>query len=1196
MGTMIQQYELNEADFRGDKFANHNSDLKGNNDILCLTKPKVISEIHEKYLKTGCDIIETNTFNANRISQADYETEEFCYDLNKKAATLAKEACRKYSDKDRPRFVAGALGPTNKTLSISPKVEDPGFREVTFDNLKEAYEEQVRGLIDGSADIILIETIFDTLNAKAAIVAVKNVFREKKVELPIMISGTITDLSGRTLSGQTVEAFWTSIKHAKPVCVGLNCALGPKDLRPYVEKLSEIATTNVHCYPNAGLPNEFGGYDETPESMCEHLEEWCESGLVNIVGGCCGTDAHHISHFVKAAKKNKPRNYSEENNLELSEFSGLENFTIRPDSNFTMIGERTNVTGSKKFSRLIKDENYEDALEVALQQVENGANIIDVNMDEGLLNSEKCMSKLLNLISVEPDIAKVPIMIDSSKWSVIQAGLKCVQGKAIVNSISLKEGEDDFIAKASEILDYGAAVIVMAFDEKGQAETANRKVQICKRAYNILTEKLTFDPTDIIFDPNVLAIATGIEEHNDFAKDFIEATKIIKKECPGSRISGGVSNLSFSFRGNDIVREAMHSAFLFHAIEAGMDMGIVNAGQLIVYDEIPDDLLVLVEDVIFNRREDSTERLVDFAETVTRGTKVREKNLDWRSKPLEEIIPYSLINGIDKYIVEDVANIRENYDSALEIIEGPLMDGMQVVGDLFGSGKMFLPQVVKSARVMKKAVSYLRPFMELESKGEAKKRGKIILATVKGDVHDIGKNIVAIVLQCNNYEVIDLGVMVPAEKILRIAREENADIIGLSGLITPSLDEMVYVAKEMKRREFETPLLIGGATTSSKHTAIKIAPEYDDTTVRVKDASRVSHIVGDLLNPNKKFEFDEKIKKEQENHRIAFERKTKDDLVSYKEAYKNRLKLDWKNEEIATPSFIGLKQIIDYPLEEIRNYIDWTFFFSAWEIRGSFPKLLNDPVKGKAAKELFENAKILLDEIIEKKMLQANVAYAFWSANSEGDDIVLYKDKKKADELVRFNMLRQQKIRNEITLSLSDFIAPKKTGIEDYIGAFAITTGINADKLSEKYESENDDYNSIMVKAIADRLVEAFAELMHQKVRKEWGFPDDKKITNQDLIKEKYRGIRPAFGYPACPNHEEKIKLFEVLEAGKVGMELTENYSMIPAASVSGLYFANKNSKYFTVGKINESQVSNYASRKGETDKKIGIPLGSSLS
>ncbi|MDC0526797.1 methionine synthase, partial [Euryarchaeota archaeon] len=1051
MGTMIQEYEFNESDFRGDFFSKHNFDLRGNNDILCITKPEIISKIHDKYLESGCDIIETNTFNANRISQADYGTEEHCYELNKKAATLAKKACEKYSVEDKPRFVAGALGPTNKTLSISPKVEDPGFREVTFDEIKESYEEQLNGLIDGGADLILIETIFDTLNAKAAIVAVKKVFREKNIKLPIIISGTITDLSGRTLSGQTVEAFWTSIKHANPICVGLNCALGPSDLRPYVEKLSQIAKTNVHCYPNAGLPNEFGGYDETPESMCEDIEEWCQSGLVNIVGGCCGTDPHHISHFVEAADKSIPRKFPQNQNLELSEFSGLENFTIRPDSNFTMIGERTNVTGSRKFARLIKEGNYEKALEVALQQVENGANIIDLNMDEGLLNSEKCMSRFLNLISAEPDIAKVPIMIDSSKWSVIQSGLRCVQGKTIVNSISLKEGEEDFIAKASEILDYGSAVIVMAFDEKGQAETVERKVKICKRAYDILTEKLEFNPTDIIFDPNILAIATGIEEHNDFAKNFIEATKIIKKECPGSRISGGVSNLSFSFRGNDTVREAMHSVFLFHAIEAGMDMGIVNAGQLIVYDEIPDDLLILVEDVIFNRREDSTERLVDFAETVTGKTKVREGNLDWRNKSLEEIISYSLINGIDKYIVEDVAHIRKNYDSALEIIEGPLMDGMQIVGDLFGSGKMFLPQVVKSARVMKKAVSYLKPFMEKESKGEVKKRGKIILATVKGDVHDIGKNIVAIVLQCNNYKVIDLGVMVPAEKILKIAKEESADIIGLSGLITPSLDEMVYVAKEMKRQEFETPLLIGGATTSPKHTAIKIAPEYDDTTVRVKDASRVSHIVGDLLNPDKKIEFDGKIKKEQEKQRIAFEKKSDNDLVSYEEAYENRLKLDWENEDIAVPSFIGLKQIMDYSLDEIRKYIDWTFFFSAWEIRGSYPKILNDPVKGKTATELFENAHLLLDEIVEKKLLQANAAYGFWPSNTIQDDIILYTDDKRADELVKFNMLRQQKIKKGITLSLSDFIAPKDSKINDYIGAFAVTTGINAKELSEKY-------------------------------------------------------------------------------------------------------------------------------------------------
>jgi len=1165
MGTIIQDYELEESDFKGKLFSEHKKKLKGNNDILCITRPEIITNIHEKYLEAGCDIIETNTFNANRISQADYGTEKDCFKLNKTAAILAKKACQKYSKKDKPRFVAGALGPTNKTLSMSPKVEDPAYREVTFDEIKEAYEEQVNGLIDGGADIILIETIFDTLNAKAAIVATKKVFREKNVDLPIIISGTITDLSGRTLSGQTVEAFWTSIKHAEPICVGLNCALGPSELRPYIEKLAKIANTNVHCYPNAGLPNEFGKYDETPEMMCEHIKEWCKSGLVNIIGGCCGTDTNHIKHFVKAASKELPRKHSEIYTNDLSTFSGLENYTITPDTNFTMIGERTNVTGSLKFSRLIKEEKYDEAIEIALQQVQNGANIIDVNMDEGLLDSEKCMSRFLNLIAAEPNIAKIPIMIDSSKWSVIQSGMKSVQGKAIVNSISLKEGEDDFIEKASEILDYGAAVIVMAFDEKGQAETVERKVDICKRAYDILTKKLQFNPNDIIFDPNILAIATGIEEHNNFAKNFIEAIKIIKKKCPGAKISGGVSNLSFSFRGNNTVREAMHSVFLFHAIKAGMDMGIVNAGQLIVYDEIPKEMLKLVEDVIFNRNSNATQNLIDFAKKLDGKVKNRKDDEGWRKKPIKEVISYSLINGIDKYIVKDIEDIRKDYDSALEIIEGPLMDGMQTVGDLFGNGKMFLPQVVKSARVMKKAVSYLKPFMEKESKGKIKKRGKIILATVKGDVHDIGKNIVAIVLQCNNYEVIDLGVMVPAEKILKIAKEENADIIGLSGLITPSLDEMVYVAKEMKRLQFETPLLIGGATTSPKHTAIKIAPEYDDTTIRVKDASRVSHVVGDLLNSDKKNKLDEKIKKEQEKQRIDFEKTSDKNLISYKEAYQNRLKLDWENEKIAIPSFIGLKQIIDYPLEEIRKYIDWTFFFSAWEMRGSYPKLLNNPTKGKAARELFNNANQLLDEIIENELLQANIAYGFWPSNTEGDDIILYKDEKRTDELLRFNMLRQKKIKKGVTLSLSDFIAPNHSEIDDYIGAFAVTTGINAKELSEKYEKENDDYNSIMVKTIADRLAEAFAELMHQKVRREWGFPDKINITNEDLIKEKYRSIRPAFGYPACPNHEEKEKLFDILDAEKIGMKLTENYSMTPAASVSGLYFANENAKYFSI-------------------------------
>ncbi len=1165
MGTMIQNYELEESDFKGTRFSKHKKDLKGNNDILCMTRPELITSIHEKYLEAGCDIIETNTFNANKISQADYDLGKYCFELNKTAAILAKEACRKYSKKGKPRFVAGALGPTNKTLSISPKVEDPAYREVTFDEIKEAYEEQVNGLVEGGADIILIETIFDTLNAKAAIVATKKVFREKNIDLPIIISGTITDLSGRTLSGQTVEAFWTSIKHAEPVCVGLNCALGPSDLRPYVEKLAKIATTNVHCYPNAGLPNEFGEYDETPEMMCEHIDEWCKSGLVNIVGGCCGTDTHHIEHFVKAASKELPRNYREIKSNDLSTFSGLEDFTITPESNFTMIGERTNVTGSLKFARLIKEEKYDEALEVALEQVQNGANIIDVNMDEGLLDSEACMSRFLNLIAAEPDIAKVPIMIDSSKWSVIQSGLKCVQGKAIVNSISLKEGEKDFIEKASEILDYGAAIIVMAFDEKGQAETIERKVEICKRAYDILTKKLNFNPNDIIFDPNILAIATGIKEHNDFAINFIEATKIIKEKCPGSKISGGVSNLSFSFRGNNTIREAMHSVFLFHAIEAGMDMGIVNAGQLVIYDEISEDLLILVEDVIFNKNKNSTQNLIDYAENSVSKIKTKKKSENWRNKEPQELITYSLINGIDKYIIEDIETIRENYDSALEIIEGPLMNGMQIVGDLFGSGKMFLPQVVKSARVMKKAVSHLKPFMEKENVGNALSRGKILLATVKGDVHDIGKNIVGIVLQCNNYEVIDLGVMVPAEKILSVAKNENADIIGLSGLITPSLDEMVYIAKEMKRQEFDKPLLIGGATTSPKHTAIKIAPEYNQPIIRVRDASRVSNVIGDLLNKDKKVQFVEKNKKKQEKLRLNYKKNTGSSVLTSEEAYENRLKLNWENEEIAIPSFTGRKHITNFPIKKIRNYIDWTFFFKAWQMRGTYPRIMNDPVKGKIAKELFDKANKMLDKIIDNESLQANVAYGFWCANSEKNDIILYKNESRISELTRFNMLRQRKIRNKMALSLSDFIAPKKSKKKDYIGAFAVTAGINSEKLSKYYEKNNDDYNSIMIKTLADRLAEALAEFMHQRVRKEWGFPDDKKITNEDLIKENYRGIRPAFGYPACPNHEEKIKLFDILKAEKIGMKLTENHSMMPAASVSGLYFANKSAKYFSI-------------------------------
>ncbi len=1195
MGTMIQRHTLTEKDFRGGRFKNHPQDLKGNNDILSLTQPEIIKNIHRAYLEAGADIIETNTFNGTSISQADYGTENFIYEMNYAAAKLAKEAAGEFTAKtpSKPRFVAGALGPTNKTASISPKVTDPGFRAVTFDDLFEAYTEQIKGLIDGGADLLLIETIFDTLNAKAAIFAIEEYSEKVNRQIPVMISGTITDASGRTLSGQTLEAFWISVSHTKNLLsVGLNCAMGPQQLRPYIEELSKLADCFVSLYPNAGLPNEFGEYDESPNSMREVLEDYAKRGFFNIVGGCCGTTPHHIKAFAEMVKNLPPRIIPEiEPYLRLS---GLEPLVIRPDSNFINIGERTNVAGSRKFARLIRENKYEEALSVARDQAENGAQILDINMDDAMIDSETAMIKFLNLIAAEPDIAKLPIMIDSSKWSVIEAGLKRLQGKGIVNSISLKEGEDEFREHAKKILKYGAATIVMAFDEKGQADSFERKIQICQRAYNILVNEIGFKPQDIIMDPNIFAVATGIAEHNNYAVDFFEATRWIKQNLPHAKVSGGVSNVSFSFRGNNRVREAIHSAFLYHAIEAGMDMGIVNAGQLEVYENIPEDLLERVEDVLLNRRPDATDRLIEYAENVKQKVKVEGKKDEWRNQPVEKRLEYSLVKGIVDFIEEDVEEARNNFDTALEVIEKPLMNGMKVVGELFGSGKMFLPQVVKSARVMKKAVSYLIPFIEAEksSAGEVSNAGTILLATVKGDVHDIGKNIVSVVLSCNNYNIIDLGVMVPSEKILSTAIEKDVDIIGLSGLITPSLDEMVHIAGEMERLGIKKPLLIGGATTSKVHTAVKIAGNYTGPTVHVIDASQSVPVVSNLLGSQSKTEFEEKIKKEYGKIKTQYEkRNAAKEFITIEEARKNKFKIDWEKEKIYKPAFTGVKIFNDFPVANLREFIDWTPFFRTWELKGKYPDIFNDSKFGSEAEKLFDDATKLLDEIISANYLKANGVLGIFPANSIGDDIEIYKDSNRRGIIAVLHTLRQQykKSASSKNLALSDFIAPKETNKVDYIGMFAVTTGINIEKLIEKYEAEHDDYKIIMIKALADRLAEAFAELMHKKVRTEiWGYARNENLDNNDLIKEKYKGIRPAPGYPAQPDHTEKITIFNLLEAEKnTGISLTENLAMHPAASVCGLYFANPEAKYFTIGKISKDQVLDYKKRKGMSLEEI---------
>ncbi|KAF0141023.1 MAG: methionine synthase [Stygiobacter sp.] len=1189
MGVFIQRFKLSEEQFRGEKFKSHPVDLKGNNDILVLTQPEIIKGIHRNYLEAGSDIVETNTFNGTAISQADYKTEHFVYEINFEAAKIAKEVADEFTkaNPDKPRFVAGSLGPTNKTLSISPDVNDPGFRSVNFDEVAAAFKEQARGLIDGGADILLVETMIDTLVGKAALFGIMELCEETGNNIPIMISGSVIDMSGRTLSGQNTEAFWNSISHTKNLLsVGLNCSLGPKQIRPFIEELSRISGVFVSLYPNAGLPNEFGGYDESPEAMAKVLDEFAKEGFFNIIGGCCGTTPDHIKAFAEIAKKYPPRKISEiQPYLRLS---GLEPLTLRPETNFVNIGERTNVTGSKKFARLIKENKYEEALSVARDQVENGAQVIDINMDEGLINSEEAMTKFLSLLATEPDIARVPIMLDSSKWSVIEAGLKCLQGKGIVNSISMKEGEDIFRLHAKKALKYGAAIIVMAFDEQGQADTFERKTQICKRAYKILTEEIGFPPQDIIFDPNIFAIATGIEEHNQYAINYIEATRWIKKNLPHAKISGGVSNISFSFRGNDTVREAMHSAFLYHAIEAGMDMGIVNAGQLAVYEAIPKELLEKVEDVLLNRRPDATERLVEFANTLTKDVKQDVADAAWRHESVEERLKHALVKGIVEFIDVDIEEARQKYAQPLQVIEGPLMSAMNVVGDLFGSGKMFLPQVVKSARVMKKAVAILIPYIEAEKEksGSKKSNGLILMATVKGDVHDIGKNIVGVVLGCNNYDIIDLGVMVPSEKILSTAVEKNVDVIGLSGLITPSLDEMVHVAKEMERMGLNIPLLIGGATTSRIHTAVKIAPEYSKPTIHVLDASKSVGVVSNLLSEDAKDGFVTKIKDEyrklREDH---FKKHSEKEYISIEKARVNKLNLDWESYSIKKPNKLGVTTFKEFPLKEIRAYIDWTPFFQTWELKGKYPAIFENKDYGSEAKKIFDDANKLLDQIIEEKLLTANGIVGLFPAASVEDDIEIFADESRKGILAELHTIRQQSVKSEglPNIALSDFIAPKESNVKDYIGMFAVTTGIGIEKMIEKFEKDHDDYNSIMTKAIADRLAEAFAELLHAKVRREiWGYAADENLANDKLIAEEYAGIRPAPGYPAQPDHTEKLKIWKLLNVeSETSISLTESLAMNPAASVCGLYFAHPKSKYFTVGKISKDQVEDYRKRKG---------------
>ncbi len=1191
MGTMIQSHDPAEEDFRGERFVDHPGELRGNNDLLTLTQPQIIREIHDATMDAGSDIIETNTFSSTSIAQTDYQMQDLAHELNYEAARIAREAADAYSEQtpDRPRFVAGALGPTNRTASLSPDVNDPGKRNTNFDELKEAYKEAARGLVEGGVDLLLIETIFDTLNAKAAIFAIKEYLEEKGLDVPIMISGTITDASGRTLSGQTTEAFWNSVRHADPISVGLNCALGAGELRQYMEELSKIADVPVSAYPNAGLPNEFGEYDESPEHMAAEIGEWAANGWLNIVGGCCGTTPEHIKAISDAVSEHPPREIPEiEPQLRLS---GLEPCNIGPESLFVNVGERTNVTGSRRFKDLILNGDYETALEVGRDQVENGAQVIDVNMDEGMLEGEEAMGTFLNLVASEPDISRVPVMLDSSRWNIVEEGLKRIQGKCVVNSISMKEGEEKFIEQARLLKKYGAAVIVMAFDEEGQADSKDRKVEICARGYRILTEQVGFAPEDIIFDPNVFAIATGIDEHNNYGVDYIEAVREISETLPHAKTSGGISNVSFSFQGNNPVREAIHAAFLYHAINAGLTMGIVNAGQLAVYDDIEEKLKEAVEDVVLNRRDDATERLLEIAEEYRdKGGDADEgEAAEWRSWEVPKRLEHALVKGIADHVEDDVEEARHEYDSPVEVIEGPLMDGMNVVGDLFGDGRMFLPQVVKSARVMKKAVAYLIPFIEEEKSEASKPNGTIVMATVKGDVHDIGKNIVGVILQCNNYEVIDLGVMVPAAKILETAKEKGADIIGLSGLITPSLDEMVHNAKEMQREGFDVPLLIGGATTSKTHTAVKIAPGYEHPTIHVKDASRAVGVAQNLVSEKKRESYAKEIEAEHEKLREKHAGKqSRAKITPIEKARENRAPIQWEGYEPPKPSFTGVKALEDYPLEELREYIDWTPFFHSWQMKGSYPKIFDDPEKGEEARKLFDDAQALLDRIIAEKWLKTRAVIGLFPANAlPNDSVEVYADESREEVLETFHFLRHQKERSEgrYNRSLSDYVAPKETGIEDHIGFFAVTTGIGAEECANSFREDNDDYSAIMVQALSDRLAEAFAEMMHEKVRKEfWGYAPDEDLSSKDLIKEEYTGIRPAPGYPACPEHTEKRTIWELLDVEEnAGISLTESCAMNPPSAVSGYYFSHPDSEYFGVAEIGQDQVEDYAGRKGMT-------------
>ncbi|MFK8048820.1 MAG: methionine synthase [Halioglobus sp.] len=1191
MGTMVQAEGLVEADYRGDRFADYPTDIKGNNDLLSLTRPDVISNIHRMFLEAGADIIETNTFNSTAVAQSDYDLGNLAGELNLAGAKLAREVADELTSRDpsKPRFVAGVLGPTPRTASISPDVNDPGARNIDFEALRKDYAEAAHALVEGGVDFIMIETIFDTLNAKAAIFAVLEVFKDRGVELPIMISVTFPDISGRVLSGQSPEAFWNAVSHAKPLIVGTNCGRRFKEIRPFVEELANSAECFFSGHFNAGLPNAFGEYDETPNDMHDDMQEFAGRGFLNLAGGCCGTTPAHINAIAQAVENLAPRKLPE---IEAAcRLSGLEPFNITDDSLFVNVGERCNVTGSAAFKRLILEGDYEAALTVARTQVEDGAQIIDINMDEGMLDAEEAMVTFLNLIASEPDISRVPIMVDSSKWTVIEAGLRCIQGKAVVNSISLKEGEEEFVEKARLCHFYGAAVVVMAFDESGQADTLERKIEICNRSYDVLVNKVGFNPADIIFDPNIFAVATGIEEHNNYAVDFIEATRYIKQNLPHAHVSGGVSNVSFSFRGNNAVREAIHSVFLYHAIKAGMDMGIVNAGQLAVYDDLPENLREAVEDIILNRREDGTERLVDLAESFRDSgtTSARVEDLSWRDEPVAKRLEHSLVKGINTWIIEDTEEARQQFDRPIEVIEGPLMDGMNVVGDLFGDGKMFLPQVVKSARVMKQSVAYLQPFIEEEKTvGASSSNGKILMATVKGDVHDIGKNIVGVVLQCNNFEVIDLGVMVSCDEILTNAKEQAVDIIGLSGLITPSLEEMSHVASEMQRLDFQIPLMIGGATTSKAHTAVKIEPKYSaDATVYVPDASRSVSVATQLMNESKT-EFIEATRADYEivRKRIG-DRKPRGKQLSYTEAVNRGAELDWENYQPPSPSFIGTKVFENFPLEDLVDTIDWTPFFITWELAGKYPKILQDEVVGEQATELFNDAKAMLQRVLDEKLLSASATIGFWpAARTEGDDVVLYTDEGRDTPLATLHHLRQQveKVDGKPNFSLADFIAPHESGLKDYVGGFCVTTGHGVDQLAKQFEADHDDYNSIMIKAIADRLAEAFAEHLHRMVRTQlWGYADDEALSNEELIKEKYRGIRPAPGYPACPDHTEKATLFKLLDAENTcGVSLSSNYAMSPAAAVSGFYYSHPDSRYFAVGKIGRDQVESIAQRKSK--------------